>query len=74
MPVFEGSVHNAWERLTPDEVLTTRAASNRREFPSEFLKKTIEQIREIAKGKGEAARRAKKALKLLNDGREKFCK
>ena len=45
-----------------------RKGSIRREFPSEFLKKTLKQIDKEAK-QGNA--KAKKAKKLLQDGRFK---
>ena len=54
---------------TADQIISKkRKGSIRREFPSEFLKKTLKQIDKEAK-QGNA--KAKKAKKLLQDGRFK---
>lgn len=54
---------------TADQIISKkRKGSIRREFPSEYLKKTLKQINAEAK-KGNA--RARKAKKLLQDGRFK---
>jgi RHS repeat-associated protein len=39
------------------------------EFPSQLKDKTLEEIRNLSRGKGDLADAAKKAWKLLNDGR-----
>lgn len=58
---------NQDSNLTADEYIGKHfKGSIRREFPSEFLNKTIKEIEREAK-KGNA--RARKALKLLKDGR-----
>lgn len=58
---------NQDNNLTADEYIGKHCkGSIRREFPSEFLNKTIKEIEREAK-KGNA--RARKALKLLKDGR-----
>lgn len=55
--------------MTADEIIFKfRKARIRREFPSEFLYKTIEEIINAA-SRGNA--NARKALKLLRDGRFK---
>ena len=43
--------------------------SIQKEFPEDFRSKTIKEIRKLAQGKGELARKAKKAWKLLTDKR-----
>ncbi|MBP9885818.1 MAG: hypothetical protein KBF93_05960 [Leptospiraceae bacterium] len=51
----------------------SRKGSIRAEFPSEFYNKTLEEIESIARNSkdGEQVRKARKALKLLKDGRFK---
>lgn len=58
---------------TAEEIIqNSRKGSIKAEFPSEFYKKTLKEITELAKSnKKEIARKAKKALKLLKDGRFK---
>ncbi|MCR6472417.1 hypothetical protein [Bacillus safensis] len=67
---------NSWEaqvvkhhKMTADQFISkNRKGSIRKEFPSEYLNKTIEQINKDAK-KGK--KNAKKAKKLLTDNRFK---
>jgi len=55
---------------TANEIIEkTHLGSIRREFPEDLLDKTLEEIENLARQKGELARKAKKALKLLKDGR-----
>lgn len=62
------STHTAQEIITK-----TRLGSIMREFPEEFLDNTMSEIEKLAKNENnsELARKAKKALKLLKDGRFK---
>lgn len=56
--------------LTAQEIISKfRKGSVMREFPEEFLGKTLKEIEEISKQGGELGRKAKTALKLLKDGR-----
>lgn len=59
---------------TAQEIIAkTRLGSIMREFPEEFLDNTISEIEKLAKNQNNSdlARKAKKALKLLKDGRFK---
>ncbi len=59
---------------TADVIISkSRKGSIRAEFPGEFYDKTIDEIENIAKNSkdGEQVRKARKALKLLKDGRFK---
>ena len=51
------------------DLLKTRKGSVLREFPSEFLDKSVDVIKSLKSQKGEIGRKAKKAWKLLNDRR-----
>lgn len=58
---------------TAEEIIQkSRKGSIKAEFPSEFYKKTLKEIIELSKSnKKDISRKAKKALKLLKDGRFK---
>jgi len=47
----------------------SRSGSVNQEFPSELEDKTLEEIKNLSRGKGDLADAAKKAWKLLNDSR-----
>jgi len=55
--------------LTVPIISGKRRGSVNRPFPGELRDKTVAEIEQAARGKGQAAARAKKALKLLKDTR-----
>lgn len=58
------------ENMTALEIIEQNCkGSIHQEFPDDFWNKTIKEIRKLAQEKGELARKAKKAWKLLTDNR-----
>ncbi len=58
------------ESMTALEIIEQNCkGSIHQEFPEDFWNKTIKEIRKLAQGKGEIAKKAKKAWKLLSDKR-----
>ena len=58
------------ESMTALEIIEQECkGSIHQEFPEDFWNKKIKEIRKLAQGKGELAKKAKKAWKLLTDHR-----
>lgn len=71
-PISYPVLHSQADTLTANQIIQkSRLGSIRREFPEELLEKTVDEIEKLARQNEnrEIARKAKKALKLLKDGR-----